>query len=520
MRRWLTVLAVSVAVLMPLGATGVPPLVDYPDHLARMLILSRLHAEPPMADVFMADWRFIPNLAMEAVVLPLSRVLPLEAAGRVFIALAMLLPVAGCAALHRALHPRAATTPWPLAASLLACNATVTFGLLGFAAGIGAAMLSASLLLPRPRPLLAALLGIVVFACHAVAFALLVLLLAGAFACRGTFRRQAAATLGPLMLAPLALFAAFGPHDGGLDLDGAASALLQAGPGLKVRLLWLFAPFASPGGWPYLDLPVGALFVAILLAARRRLNLAPEVLPALVALAAAWAILPDRLLGNGLMFERMAWPASLLLIAGTDPRLPRRAAVAAAAACAALLLVRGAVATEDWAGQGARLADVRAVLSGVPAGARVLAVRDGADPWQADPDEGRASWAFHKAVAYARLPALAITERAAFWPMLFTEPGKSPLRARPPYAELAQHDGPLPLTSMLSGPPPRPLAASETAQLADWRRRYDYVLRLHPTGELYDTSLAEQARAPFAVLYRVSPVPALMLAAAPGAAPR
>jgi hypothetical protein len=508
----LSILTMVAVVLMPLAATSVPPLVDYPDHLARMLILSRLHAEPALAGMFTTDWHFIPNLAMEAVVLPLALVLPLDLAGRVFVALAMLLPVAGCVALHRALHPRAPPTPWPLAATLLACNAVLTFGLLGFAVGVGAALIAAAVLLGRPRPLLGALLGVAVFACHAVAFALLVLLLASALAYRRAGLRAAGATLGPLLVAPLALSVVFGPHEGGVDVAGAAAALFESRPGLKVRLLWLCAPFASPGGWPYLDLPVAGLFVGIVFAGRRRLGLAPEVLPALLALVVAWAILPDRLLGNGLMFERMAWPSALLFIAGTDPRLPRHLAVPAAAICAVLLLVRSAVAAEDWAGQDAHLADLRAVLADVPAGARVLAVRDGADPWQADPDEGRASRSFHKSVAYARLPALAITERGAFWPMLFTEPGKSPLRLRPLYAELSQHDGPLPLTTMLSGPPPRPLPAAETAQLGGWRQRYDYVLRLHPTGVFDDPSLVEAARAPFAVVYRVSPTPARLLA--------
>jgi hypothetical protein len=46
-------------------------------------------------------WGVVPNLAMDLIVPPLSHVIPLDVAGRLFITLALLLPVAGVVALHR-----------------------------------------------------------------------------------------------------------------------------------------------------------------------------------------------------------------------------------------------------------------------------------------------------------------------------------------------------------------------------------------------------------------------------------
>ena len=91
--------------LSPLLWASVPPLGDYPNHLANMAILA--HIGPPELHAnYVFNWRPIPNLAMDMVVPLLARLLPLEVSGRLFIAATMILLVAGTAMLHRLLHGR------------------------------------------------------------------------------------------------------------------------------------------------------------------------------------------------------------------------------------------------------------------------------------------------------------------------------------------------------------------------------------------------------------------------------
>src|SRR5215469_7817150 len=74
------------ATLLPLCWTTVPPLVDYPNHLARMWILAHASEIPELARNYAVHWRILPDLSMDLVVSALSLIVPVEQAGRAFIA--------------------------------------------------------------------------------------------------------------------------------------------------------------------------------------------------------------------------------------------------------------------------------------------------------------------------------------------------------------------------------------------------------------------------------------------------
>src|ERR1700757_554005 len=98
--------------LSPLLWVRVPPLVDLPSHLARMWILVHGAEIPPLASNYAVHWRMLPDMAMDLIVPVLSMLMPVEEAGRVFIALTMLALIGGTAALHRAIHGRIGL--WPV----------------------------------------------------------------------------------------------------------------------------------------------------------------------------------------------------------------------------------------------------------------------------------------------------------------------------------------------------------------------------------------------------------------------
>ena len=73
---------------------------------------------------------------------PLARFHAVEAAGRLFIALTMVLPVIATVALHRTLHGRVGF--WPLCSLLFVYNTALYWGFLDFLFGLGVALLGFS----------------------------------------------------------------------------------------------------------------------------------------------------------------------------------------------------------------------------------------------------------------------------------------------------------------------------------------------------------------------------------------
>src|SRR3954454_13201656 len=181
-----TVVALGVVLcalaVFPLMLAPVPPLVDLPGHLARVDILTRIGRSSFIASHWSADQWLVANLLFDGVTLALAAVLPVVAAAKVYIALALALTMSGCVALHRAHHAR--WSLWPLASVLLLYDWPLLFGLMGHVGGIGLMLWGAALLeLSERRPLwqrwLAAPAGLVCLGAHAIAFLLFAAVLGG-----------------------------------------------------------------------------------------------------------------------------------------------------------------------------------------------------------------------------------------------------------------------------------------------------------------------------------------------------
>lgn len=530
--RWLKALAglgVAMLLLSPLAAVRVPFLLDYPNHLARMHVLATGAAAPALRAMVRIEWAVIPNMVMDLVVPALAQVMPLSVAGRLFIALAILLPPLGVVALHRAWFR--ARLWWPWIAVLTAVNACLVLGFLNYAVGVGLALFGAAWH-ARARDgadhwpaialatLLGAAWGVACLLSHIVAFGLLVLLMlsteAAQLARRPRLRR--ALPIAAAVLVPLVLYHAFGPsrnYTSAGTLAAAVREILHDGmlshPYFRAR--WVF--FAATGE----SVPIGLLAMALLVlpvawaAWRRRLAVAPQMLLAFAGLAIAYAVLPEGLAGAGMVYDRLNLPLVLVGIAGVHPRLAGHGAAALALAVVMLLGAQSVVMWRRGAEQEALLRQVERVIAPIPPGARVLAVRDGRAYWDVDPDEPAAHRILGRSVNYQHLPALVTLERDAFWPMVFSFPGKQPVQFRPAYAQDAQTDGLLPLTAQL-GPaasiPPPParcdgLVGDVPCQLWSWPLRYDFLLRLnaHDDPPPQAAHLREVTRDGWAALYRV-----------------
>lgn len=82
--------AIGVVLILPVWIVRYPPLVDYPNHLARYFILSHLH-DPNMklAQFYASRWIVTPYVAVDVLAVMLGKVLPIYFVGRVILSLSL-----------------------------------------------------------------------------------------------------------------------------------------------------------------------------------------------------------------------------------------------------------------------------------------------------------------------------------------------------------------------------------------------------------------------------------------------
>ncbi|HEX4173387.1 MAG TPA: hypothetical protein VHY82_13030, partial [Acetobacteraceae bacterium] len=169
--------------LIPLVLVDVPPLLDYPNHLARAVVLASAGSDPILSRMYSPHWAIIPDLGIDLVLPPLLQVLPVHLAGRIVVGLGLLLPVLGTVAYSRATFRTEAA--WPLASALVAYNATFLLGFLNFVAGIGIALLLGAAWIawrdryPKRMVAAAGIGTIGLFFCHLMGLLFFFILIAG-----------------------------------------------------------------------------------------------------------------------------------------------------------------------------------------------------------------------------------------------------------------------------------------------------------------------------------------------------
>src|SRR5689334_6443870 len=88
---WLALAAMLGMLTVPILAVEVPPITDYPNHLARSYFLAFGSHDSVMSHMFAVRWALIPNLAIDLLLPPLMHVVPPIIAGQAVVALAVLL---------------------------------------------------------------------------------------------------------------------------------------------------------------------------------------------------------------------------------------------------------------------------------------------------------------------------------------------------------------------------------------------------------------------------------------------
>ena len=509
---WLVLAALLVTLLVPLATVQVPPVLDYPNHLTRAHLLAaglltQPAADPVLARFYATHWAAIPNLGTDLVLVPLLPWLDLHIAGRIMLGLSLVLPVLGCIAYHRAAFRT--RSYWPFTAGLIATGTVFQLGLSAFLLASGAALLFAAMWLRlEARPALRALLGMlataVLFFLHLVGVGFFAVLIGAADASAlWSMRHEPSRLAQSAALRMAVLIGAMAPT---LVLIWLAPPEAIGGAARWHRPAWkLFAAAAPFMAFDCaLDWASAALFLALIYALLRdgALRPAAPAVPALLALGVIGAVAPFAIHETTFVDLRVLTLAALMLPAGLgltasrpsgsrpDGQSPfRRLLRAAATIVVALLVLRSGEMALAWQRHGADLTAFRRTIASVPAGGLVLVVRvsaqDSPEYWDSQPLARRA----RPMPLDLHLPALLVLERHAFWPLLFADPAKQPLVVRPPFQDLALPSGVPPdwhdLATGRVGP-----GESPAPYLADWRRRFDYVLVLDAGGAArLDTTL-------------------------------
>lgn len=446
-------------VSVPVFSTVLPPLVDLPNHLARMHLLAEGGNR-----YYALHWAPLPNLAADLIIPPLLRVMPLLMAGKVFLVMVFALLAGGTLWLNRAVF--GCWRPWPLMGFLFLYNRLLLWGFVNDLFGLGLALCALALWLTlehRPawlRVPASCLAALACFFAHLSAFGVYALAIAGVELIpfwrelrRRDWRSAArrAMVTGIQFVAPIAIFLGWlEPSHGG--------AIRYARFARKLDILFnVFDNYSRP-----FDVTCFVLLVTVLivLAASRRLKFAPRLLCALGLVFVAYLAMPSRLLSGTGADHRLPTALFLLTIGGAAPSLSRREAMLFGGAAAAMFIVRMGVIEAEWLHSDRVYAGDLAVLDRLPQGA-TLAVAYPADETHAG------------AIPELHVPALAAARREAFVPTVFAIPAQQPLALTPGAAELAR----------ASVPPLWWLAfvdrdAAARARLGPALAQYDYVVFL------------------------------------------
>jgi hypothetical protein len=474
--------------LSPLLWVSIPPLVDYPNHLARTWILLQNGKIPELADNYVVHWRLVPNLALDLVVPALARVMPIDVAGRVFIALTMLSLVAGTATLHRALHGRVSL--WPLASLLFIYNAALYWGFLNCLFGIGFYLLafsgwigSRNWPLGRRLAVFSVVAGLI-FVMHLFAFGLYGLSVS-AYELEARFGRRQRTLAGLRSWIVTCLH--FVPSLA-LWLVSSRGPSVTAFGGFKDKVYAILAPanFVGDGTILFDFVMVSCAYLALYCMVRTRsLTLAPGMRLPMIVLGLATLLVPNWLYGSWRADIRLPVALPFIAIAATQVDISRKWGSTLASVALVLLAMRVWSVTRTWHDYDGRIAEFRAAANVVQPGSRLLVVK--ASIQEADRAIPGMPTAFgtRSEETYWHMAALAVIDRSAFIPYLFT--GLTTVEPAPRNAGLFRAQGG-PLT-------PQDLARNQTANPAatviypedslplhpywdGWPNTFDYILSL------------------------------------------
>lgn len=500
-------LAAALITLYPLASVEIPGLGDYLNHLARIHILTSIDSSPYLRRYYEVHWAPVPYLTMDIVISFFAKFLPLYAAGRAFVALCVLLPVAGTAALHYAVYRRASLVP--LAAFLVSYNYLLSWGFLAYLLSVSFCLFALAAYIatrdrPRwPRAASFAVVTLAIYFTHPFGVLALGLAIFGyefARAWRRGFRplaeiaSDAAAVLAQFIpVAALAFVTDIGRVAAGAPLTSFGS--------LDEKVTAIASPLTFLGG--RVETLVAILVAIALLGSllSPRVRRAPELISSAMALAFASLFVPEWLSGVWGADLRLPTVIVLIVIAALSLRFSRRQQWLFVATVLALVALKSWLATAALVTVDGQIAEARRVIAALPLGARLL-------PAEVDAQTGPlrpGPWHMTSQEAMT-----AVIDRDAFVPFLFS--GLLIVNPRAAMQDSSSpHGEPVRVRDLFAGLSPGAIGLKKDdgqgrrLYWLGWPRKFDYVLLQHygaPPGAL-PSNLKPVATSRTVNLYRV-----------------
>jgi len=387
--------------LVPLFIIDVPPLYDYLNRVAEAHLIG--HPSP----AYTVDWGIQPNLASAGVAWALGTWLDAYDIARVLLALSLVLPFAGVCLLHRVIHRQLGL--WPLTASLVVYNGILGVGAFNYCIGQGIVLIGLSGWLHFTRwirILVGVLAANILYFTHLMAFtAFALIIILHALSQR---KLRDLIDVGFTISIPVFLILSV-PTNFPSELTVYGSTIDKGRA--------LLSPFVFIGyPWEFI---LAAILLVVLLWATR-LKVATEFRLPILGLTAAALVTPSILNGVSAVDWRLPVLLTFLIIATTKPRPLNWLGVI----IAGVFALKIGVITFHWQSQQSIFAEARKAMQMLPQGASIQSVGN-VKSRQFPP--------------YIHLVSLAVVERSAFVPTLFTYSG--PVYASPGYRHLDRPGG-------------------------------------------------------------------------------
>jgi hypothetical protein len=469
-----TFLLIALA-LGPALAVDIPAMLDYPNHLAIMSVLSR-SGTAAANPFYQVHWNFNTNLAMELIVPPLARLVGLVAAGKTFLLLSQLLVVGGAMALERVVRGTLKFSPF--AAVTFLYSLPFAWGFTNFEFGLGVALCAiATWLSLETRPLFAraivhSVFVVILFVAHLFALGVYgaTLGLHELWRLRSGRASVRQALLTMVVLATPAVVVLGLMPILGHSVAGAASETEWR---FDLKALWIFE--AMNGYSIILSYAgMGLILVAcFILCLRGYLTLVGSGAWIAIGFAILYVAVPYRLMGTAVNDVRIVIAAALILPSFVQLSLPnsvwRRTAFWTAVGCAV------ANVTLVWWVWLSYRSEYSALISSFGRMAKdstvLVAVsyprsKPGGDPTDYPSYHG---------------PTLAVAYANALVPSLFAYPGDRPVTLRSAYQQYAEPDPGL-LAPTLPDLANVAFGAHENlpSYLQSWPSKYDYLYVVGP----------------------------------------
>ncbi len=522
------VVALSLLTLAgPLLVADIPPLTDYPNHLARYWLIAGGVADPRLAGFYRIDWSAAAsNIGVDRLVLLLSPWASGLALGHAALVAAAVLPPAGALALNAAIFGR--PTPWQALFPIAAWSTTFLMGFLNFQTGLGLALLFAAIdplahpRLPRGAALARLPFGLILGADHLFALLFYAILLAGLalgpaplrpLDARVTSMRLArAAGAAAWCVVPLAVLGLSGRGLPGAEQSGVGVTHGSISLLIPGKLATLLSALASYNLFQELILAAILVGLVVGLMRARALDGHRGLLLAAAGLLVLAILAPSHAAGASWVDKRFPIMALLCGMAAVTTRrgLPGRTVAWLSAAALALSAGQAAWVGWNWRAMAAPTAAVLRALQAVPPGARLLPLQHEQDTWaRLTAPPGRYMFSVGDAT-YRHFDSLAVPLRHAFTPKLFAARGLQPLGVRGDWKARVEHNGgDLASVNALTRAP----RSGEPSYLPGWSEHFDYVLVLNADmadrdGPFHAPSNLTLVRDEgFAQLWRVTPPP-------------